>query len=95
MRYMLITYVKKPNNQIDEQVQVTEKLKERDITTCNIILDFKERKVLKNVVQGQALGLPWPTLTEYYNNIYPDQLAELEKINIQEIRDVMSTPKPD
>ena len=95
MRYFLVTYVTKPDGKIDEQVEISKNLREKDITMCNIILDYKERKVLKNVVQGQNMNLPWPTLTEYYKNIYPDQLAELEKINIQEIRDVMSTPKPD
>ena len=95
MRYFLITYVTKPDGKIDEQVEISKNLKERDIATCNIILDYKERKVVKNVVQGQNMNLPWPTLTEYYNNIYPDQLAELEKINLHEIRGVMSTPKPD
>ena len=40
---MLITYVRKPNDQIDEQVQMSNSLKERDIATCNIILDFEKK----------------------------------------------------
>ena len=93
MRYFLVTYVTKPDGRIDEQIEISRNLKERDITTCNIILDFELKAVKKNVVQGQALNLKWEALIEYYKKVYPDQIEELEKIN--ENRDVMSIPKPD
>ena len=53
MRYLLVTYVKKANGQIDEQVGASRNLKERDIRTCNVILDFKEQKVEKAFINGQ------------------------------------------
>jgi uncharacterized membrane protein YgaE (UPF0421/DUF939 family) len=81
MRYFLVTYVLKPDGKIDEQVEITKNLKEKDITTCNIILDFKEKNVQKNVIQGQSMNLKWDALIEYYKNVYPDQIAELEKLN--------------
>ena len=81
MRYFLVTYVVKPDGKIDEQVQISRNLKERDITMCNIILDFKEKNVQKNVVQGNVMNLPWSTLLEYYKKVYPDQIDQLEKIN--------------
>lgn len=84
MRYMLITYVKKPNNQIDEQVQVTEKLKERDITTCNIILDFKEKVVEAAHVNGNPISKDWTKIVDYYKQIYPDLIEDLEKDNISD-----------
>ena len=58
-------------------------MKERDITTCNVILDFKEKKVVKSVIQGQSMNLTWDALIEYYNKVYPDQIAELQKINAE------------
>jgi hypothetical protein len=83
MRYFLVTYVLKPDGKIDEQVEISKKLKEKDITNCNIILDFKEKKVQKNVIQGNSMNLSWDALVDYYRNVYPDQIAELEKLNVE------------
>lgn len=84
MRYMLITYIKKPNQQIDEQVQVSENLKERDITTCNIILDFKEKVVQNAHVNGKPIPKDWNKMVDYYKQIYPDLIDDLEKDNSSE-----------
>ena len=81
MRYFLVTYVRKPDGKIDEQVEISKNLKDRDITNCNIILDFKEKNVKKNVIQGQVMNLPWETLIEYYKKVYPDHIEKLEELN--------------
>jgi hypothetical protein len=81
MRYFLVTYVRKPDGKIDEQVEISKNLKERDLTQCNIILDFKEKNVQKNVIQGQVMNLPWETLIEYYKKVYPDHIEKLEELN--------------
>lgn len=79
MRYLLITYLKKADGTIDEQVQVSKNLKERDITTCNIILDFKEKKIEKAVVDGQVIPTEWATIEAYYHQVYPDLIEDLQK----------------
>jgi len=81
MRYFLVTYVRKPDGKIDEQVEISKNLKERDLTQCNIILDFKEKNVQKNVIQGQVMNLPWDTLIEFYKKVYPDHIEKLEELN--------------
>jgi len=81
MRYILVTYVKKPDGKIDEQVEISKNVKDRDISTCNVILDFKEKNVQKNVIQGQNMNLPWETLVEYYKKVYPDHIEKLEELN--------------
>jgi len=81
MRYFLVTYVRKPDGKIDEQIEISKNLKERDLTQCNIILDFKEKNVQKNVIQGQVMNLPWDTLIEYYKKVYPDHIEKLEQLN--------------
>lgn len=78
---MLITYIKKANGQIDEQVQVTTSLKERDITTCNVILDFQEKKVEKASINGTPIDKDWNKIVDYYKQIYPDLIGDLEKDN--------------
>ena len=80
MRYLVITFLRKPDGKIDEQVEITKTLKERDITTANIILDFKEKKVEKSTIQGQVIDTDWDTIVSHYKQIYPDYIEELEKL---------------
>ena len=47
MRYLLITFMRKPNGQIDEQVAVSKKVKPSDLQTCNVILDYAKKKIDK------------------------------------------------
>jgi len=81
MRYMMLTYIRKPDGKIDEQVQVSTKIKERDITTCNVILDFKEKIVEKASIDGTSIPRSWETIVEYYREHYADLIEDLEKSN--------------
>ena len=81
MRYFLVTYCKKPDGKIDEQVTIAASLKQNDQQTCNVILDFKEKKVEKSVIQGMQMEKDWSKMMEYYSRAYPDYVAELEKLN--------------
>lgn len=78
MRYFIITYLRKPNGQIDEQCEVTKKVKERDLTTANVILDFKEKKVQKCMIEGQVITMDWDNAYEYYKRVYPAIIERLE-----------------
>lgn len=81
MRYFLITFYKKPNNQIDEQVGFSKRLKSSDQSMCNIILDYKERKVVKCVVEGKILPTSFDSMNLYYKQIYPQLIDQLEMLN--------------
>ena len=52
MRYLLLTYYTKPTGKIDEVMTVARKLRPRDWQTCNVILDFKDQRVLLCSVAG-------------------------------------------
>ena len=84
MRYFLVTYLRKADGKIDEQVTLANSIKLNDQQTCNIILDFKEKKVEKSVIQGQQMPKDWDKMIEYYTRAYPDYIAELEKLNAAE-----------
>ena len=71
--------MKRADGTIDEHVQVAKTLKPRDITTGNVILDFKEKKVEKAIVDGQAIPTDWATIETYYQQVYPDLIADLQK----------------
>ena len=79
MRYLLITFMRKPGGQIDESVAVSKKVKPADLQTCNVIIDYAKKKVDKCVIEGKALDREWDKMHEYYVRIYPNLIAQLEK----------------
>lgn len=79
MRYFLITYVRKPNGQIDEQAQVVRNLKMKDHQLCNVILDFKDKKVEKCIIEGKKVDTDWEKMYDYYKKVYPNVIEQIEK----------------
>lgn len=81
---MLITFFRKPGGQIDEQVGFSKRVRPQDEQTCNVILDFKDRKVVKCVIEGKVMDTTFEQMHEYYREIYPQMVGELEKIQTTE-----------
>ena len=81
MRYLLITYMRKPGGQIDEQVTVSKKVKISDIQTCSVIVDYQKRKVDKCVIEGKVVDTDFERMSEYYKKVYPTLIDQLEKNN--------------
>ena len=79
MRYLLITFVRKPGGQIDEMVTVSKRVKTADLQTCNVIMDYGKKKVDKCVIEGKVLERDWENMNEYYRKIYPKLIDQLEK----------------
>lgn len=78
MRYLLITYIRKANGQIDEQVTMAKNVKPKDLQTCNVIMDFQEQKIDKCLIEGKSLSKEWSQLRDYYHKIYPNVIDRLE-----------------
>ena len=81
MRYLLITFFRKPGGQIDEQVTVSKKVRLSDNQVCNVILDFQTKKVQKCVIEGKVVETDWERMSSYYKKIYPTLVEQLEKSN--------------
>lgn len=79
MRYLLISFYRKPGGQIDEQARFVKRVRGSDASTANIIIDYGLQKVEKCVVEGQKLDRSFDQLNEYYKKIYPAMVAQLEK----------------
>ena len=79
MRYLLVSYLRKVNGQIDEMVAVAKRLKTSDTNTCNVIIDFADKKVLKSVIEGKNHETTFEKLRDYYAKIYPNLVDQLEK----------------
>ena len=85
MRYFLITYVRRPNGKIDEQTQVTKNLRQRDWQMANVILDFKELKVLAASAQGVNVPKNWDSVHNYFLQFYESTFRRLHQENGREL----------
>lgn len=81
MRYLLITYMRKPGGQIDEQVTVSKRVRTSDIQMCNVIVDYQNKKVDKCVIEGKIVDTDFDRMNTYYKQIYPNLIEQLEKNN--------------
>lgn len=83
MRYLIVTYLRQAGGRIDEQVGFSKRLKNNDLQTCNIILDYQDRSVLKCTIEGKKLERTFESLNEYYKSVYTNMIEQLEKMNQQ------------
>jgi hypothetical protein len=81
MRYLLLTFYTQPNGKIDEAMTVTKNLRTKDWQTANVILDFKECKVLKSMINGEAATKDWDTIVGYYYKFYTTIIERLFEEN--------------
>ena len=77
MRYLTITYVTRPNGQIDEATAVTKNLKPRDLQTANVILDFQLQQVVKCTMNGVVVPKDWDRIVSYYYQHYANIIERL------------------
>jgi len=81
MRYLLLTYITKPNGKIDELMTIATKIKRKDLQMTNVILDFKEQKVLLCSVAGITANKDWDTIVSYYYQHYAATIERLFQEN--------------
>jgi len=71
-RYMIVTYVKKPNGKWDELTEFKNSLKQKHLQTAKVILDFKEKKCVINSLNKEA---GYDDMLEFYKRQLGDQLT--------------------
>jgi len=81
MRYLLITYMRKANGQIDEQVSLSKRVRTSDVQMCNVIIDYQNKKLDKCVIEGKTIDTDFDRMNEYYKQVYPNLIEQLEKNN--------------
>jgi hypothetical protein len=77
MRYLLLTYYRKPTGKIDEAMTITRNLKLQDRQTANVILDFKTLSVLKCSMDGVVVPKDWDRIVSYYYRHYSATIERL------------------
>lgn len=85
MRYLILTYYTKADGKIEESMEVSKKLKPRDIQTANVILDFKALKVEKCQMGGVQVPKDFHRIVEYYMQHYENIIKRLFAENGYEI----------
>lgn len=83
MRFLCITFYRRPNGQIDEQIGFSKKIRMIDEQTCNVILDYQDRKVVKCLIEGKKVDTDFEKMNAYYKEIYPALIDQLEKMQDQ------------
>ena len=85
MRYLILTYYKKANGQVDEVMSVSKNIKTRDHQMANVIIDFKELKVLKCSMGGTQVPRDFNRIVEYYMKHYESTITRLFNENGYEV----------
>ena len=91
MRYLMLTYYRKPDGKIDESMSVSRRVKPIDLQTANVILDFKKLEVVKASMSGTAVPRDWDRIVSYYHQHYASTIERLFKENGYEI---VKDPEP-
>jgi hypothetical protein len=86
MRYLILTYYKKPSGQIDEVMAVARSLKPRDHQTANVILDFQTLSVLKSSMGGVQVPRDFDRIVEYYMKHYESTITRLFNENGYDVK---------
>ena len=71
-RYMIVTYVKKPNGMWDEITEFKNNLKTKHIQSAKVVLDFKEKKCVVNSLNREA---SYEDMIEFYKRMLGDRLT--------------------
>jgi len=71
-RYMIVTYVKKPNGMWDEVTEFKNNLKTKHIQSAKVVLDFKEKKCVVNSLNREA---GYEDMIEFYKRMLGDRLT--------------------
>jgi hypothetical protein len=69
---MIVTYIKKPNGKWDELTEFKNSIRQKHIQSAKVILDFKEKKCVKNGINPEA---GYDDMIEFYKRVLGDQLT--------------------
>jgi hypothetical protein len=73
--------MRKANGQIDEQVSLSKRVRTSDVQMCNVIIDYQNKKLDKCVIEGKTIDTDFDRMNEYYKQVYPNLIEQLEKNN--------------
>ena len=78
MRYFIATYYRKPNGKYSEQAKADSKIRNKDLPLATVILDYKERKIVKCNLDASLDQRDFDKLNDFYKQHYLNIIAQLE-----------------
>jgi hypothetical protein len=78
---MIITYLRKADGRIDEAVAVSRRLKTKDLQSGSVIIDFRNRSIVKASLQDASVPKDWQRIVMYYRTHYADLIDQLAEAN--------------
>ena len=78
---MIINYYRRPSGKMDESMIVAAKLKDRELQTAAVIVDFLTRKVIKASFDGAVVPKDFDRVVGYYQQHYRDHIQQLLEAN--------------
>ena len=80
MRYLVVSYAQQVNGKYNETPSVMSKIKNNTLMTAAVIIDYKERKIVKSRFREKD-GSPardFDTINDFYKQHYGDAISALE-----------------
>lgn len=77
--------MKQPNGQINEVMSLARSLKKRDYQTANVILDFRDLKVVIASMNGVNVPRDFDRIVQYYMQHYESTIKRLFQENGYEV----------
>ena len=77
MRYMLLSYIKRPTGKVDEVMTLAKRLRAKDLQMHQVILDFRDRKVVLASMGGTTVPKDFNRITSYYRQYYRETIDDL------------------
>jgi hypothetical protein len=71
-RYMIVTYVQKPNGKYDEVTEFKRHYRMKHIQSSKVILDLADKKVVKNGLNPEA---SYDDMIDFYKRMLGDRLT--------------------
>lgn len=101
MRYFIVKYLRRAVRragqvewQMDEEVAVSKKIKPRDLQSANVILDFRDQRVIQAHMDGETIPKDWDRMVSYYYKHYSRLIEQLFDANGHAVSITADPPSP-
>lgn len=77
MRYFIVKYLRRPDGRTDELTSISRNLRDKDVQTASVIMDFKTQTVLQAQLGGRVIDHDWDRIHDYYHQHYSESFQRL------------------
>ena len=81
MRYMIVKYFRRPTGKMDESMTVSTRVRDQELQTAAVIVDFRTQRVIKASFDGAVVPKNFARVVSYYQQHYRDHIQQLLDAN--------------